>query len=255
MLEAVSPSSDILADTSPFFAIISSLTRFISTSSLSISTLTVWLTALLLAAAAFFACVSIEGFFVSSFFASFEDVASDTSVCSVFASSLLSVSSLSGKGVVIALASADFISDTFLIIPDISSMLSFDTTTIVNFLSNFSSSISCVEGSDLMTSQCPSRFLNTRNALAAFNIQFSSTVTSISYTPSPFFNASLTAFISKSANASSEVPSPAVTAEAAVCGCVSLLSSLLPPMNELSALIIGSLSSVPSSCVFWMFDT
>jgi len=67
--------------------------------------------------AAFFACVSIEVFFVSSFFASFEDVASGTSVCSVFASSLLSVSSLSGKGVVIALASADFISDTFLIIP------------------------------------------------------------------------------------------------------------------------------------------
>ena len=128
-------------------------------------------------------------------------------------------------------------------------MLSCETTTIVNSLSNFSSSISCVDGSDLITSPCPSRFLNTRNALAAFNIQFSSTVTVISYTPRPFFKASLTAFISKSANVSSDVPSPAAGVAA------SLLSSSLPPINELSALIIGSLSSVPSSCVFWILVT
>ena len=134
-------------------------------------------------------------------------------------------------------------------------MLSCETTTIVNSLSNFSSSISCVDGSDLITSPCPSRFLNTRNALAAFNIQFSSTVTVISYTPRPFFKASLTAFISKSANVSSDVPSPAAGVAVSLAAGASLLSSSLPPINELSALIIGSLSSVPSSCVFWILVT
>ena len=102
--------------------------------------------------------------------------------------------------------------------------------------SNFSSSISCVDGSDLITSQCPSRFLNTRNALAALSIQFSSTVTTISYTPRPFFNASLTAFISKSAKTSSDVVPCAASSAGWLAEASFFSSTSLPPMNELSAL-------------------
>jgi hypothetical protein len=102
----------------------------------------------------------------------------DVSFFSSFASSVCS----SGKGCVISWPAASLISDTFLINAMILSYFSSVTTIMLKSKSNFSSSISCTDGSDLMISPCPSRFLNTRNALAAFKIQFSSTLTLILYT-------------------------------------------------------------------------
>ena len=121
----LSEPSSLLAETRPFFAIISSLTRFISTSSFSISTRTVCPTgfALLLAVC----CFAPAGFFepLASFLSfdgsAFEACLAFSSVFSSFGSS--SVFS-SGKAFVISSPSASLISDTFLIILMISSKLS-----------------------------------------------------------------------------------------------------------------------------------
>ena len=170
---------------------ISSLTRFISTSSFSISTLTDLLTTGLLedlvvapdllAAAGALLLSATATADESDFLAT--EVSSASPVLGTF---------------VIFVANTCLISDTFST-AFLTVSISFSViTTIVNSNSNLSSSISCAEGSDLIISPNSSTALNTRNALAAFKIQFSSTCTSRLYTFKFLLNASFTAFDSYS---------------------------------------------------------
>ena len=197
-------SSDALA-TRPFFAIISSLTRFISTSSFSISTRTERPTGLTPgfadAACAGFLAADGAGFF------SVESCAGASFLCSSFDASAGALSSSVLRGSLISVSTASLISDTFFMISSILEASSSVTNTMLKSKSNFSSSMSCTEGIDLITSPCPSRFLNTRNALAALRIQLGSTYTWILHTCIPFLRASLTAFFSKSASDTSVIVS------------------------------------------------
>ena len=166
-----------LMDTRPFFAMISSLTRFIRTSSFSISTRTVLPTAGFtfffsdfLAASffgSFFTAVALACFAGFSFFFS--------SSWDVFSSDLSAPLSGSLNSPTIA----SLTSDTFSMAALIFSGLSFVKYTRLKFISNFSSSISCTSGTAFITSPSSSNALNTKNALAAFKRQDSSRYTVI----------------------------------------------------------------------------
>ena len=218
---------------------ISSLTRFINTSSFSISTLTERLTIGLPVAGLLL--LPLAGAF-DSFFSSFF---SATAV-SFFVSS----GSFSNFSPI-----ASLISDTFLITPRTFSRDSLEITHILKSKSNFSSSISCAGGLDLIISPTLSKFLNTKNALAAFKRHASSTNTVIVYTFIFFSNASSIACFSKSANTKSLYfsffPSSAFFS-GAVCVTVSSFFSVCgaPPFKIASNWFkIASLSLSPSSPV------
>ena len=226
--------SAALDATSPFLAIISSLTRFMRTSSFSISTRT------------------------DLFTTGFDDVLACAGLALSLAGALLlpavsafSSTLVSSSLMTICSPSASLISDTFLTVATTLSRGSLDIMNILKSRSNFSSSMSCVDGIDLMISPSSSRFLNTRNALAAFNIQFGSICTLTPYTFMPFFPASIIACFSKSANLTSDNLAGAgvfvccCAGAAGVSACAG--AAWFPLRKSLRSLIIGSLSSVPSS--------
>ena len=197
-----------LIDTREFFAIISSLTRFIKESSFSISTRTVRFTTGLLDAAFFSCledvadagCVSCTVVVSSNFSAAFSTGSTDT-VRSDFAadrftgadtgtsfsiSAFAAGSSLSGSSVPAARPvgacersssppTARSISDTDSAAAITSSSVLSESTNMLKSFSNCSSSISCAEGLDTIISPRLSIALNTRKALAAFRMQLSCT--------------------------------------------------------------------------------
>ncbi len=187
------------AATREFLAIISSLTRFINTSSFSISTRTVRFTTGLppdcfaaagcfAAGAAVCACGVCTAAGATAVPASlFSASLCILSLCS--SASLLSSSSFITERSM-ASAFTDSISDT---LPIAAITLSTEASVIrikEKSKSKRSSSISCADGLETIISPSSSTALNTRNALAAFNRQLSCTLMVAPYTILPCFCAS-----------------------------------------------------------------
>ena len=244
---------ELVAETSEFFAMISSLTRFMRESSFSMSTRTVRFTTGL--DTAFFS-VFLAG--AASAFAT-----GATAAFSVFASSFLGSSGSSSTVTAVfgshAAPLADSISDTFRTAASSLSRLHSVMQIREKSKSNFSSSISCTGGQDTITSPSSSIALNTRKALAAFKIQVSCTFTVRPYTFLPCASASfstvsweLSSLIS--CHFSSNAPDPAVGAAGVSLGASAAAGAAAAPFpsfnTSLSILINGALSLVPSSAVF-----
>ena len=175
--------AELAADTRPFFAMISSLTRFIRTSSFSVSTRTVRLTTGLPAgfllpvppACASFPAAGSAGAGTVSFFSgsgagAASSFAGAGAASGAFAASGSAAFTCEGSNSPISQPS---ISETFIMISLTLSSLSSAASMRLKENSNFSSSISCAEGTDIAISPMSSRPLNTRKALAAFSMQLS----------------------------------------------------------------------------------
>ena len=125
--------------------------------------------------------------------------------------------------------------------------------------SNFSSSISCVDGTETMISPSSSNALNTKNDLAAFKIHASCTLTVSPNTLFPCETASLITFCSVFPSLISCHPAPSdvsgpSSSFAGASSFFSAFSSFAASPSEpfkiaFNALIKGSLSFVPSSAV------
>ena len=150
------PLSCSVAATREFFAMINSLTKFIRTSSFSISTRTVRFTTGL--ETVFFSGVACAPAFFSAGSSTF------FTSCEGFVSS---------SGISITAPVTFSISDTFCAALITVSKSCSEITTRVKSRSNFSSSTSCADGTETTISPFSSIALNTRNALAALSRQLS----------------------------------------------------------------------------------
>ena len=202
-------------DTKEFFAIISSLTKFIRESNFSISTRTVLFTTGLpatgffsAAGAAAFAAGAATGFF-SSTFAGAEGSATAAAVVVPMLCLCILVKSITSP---ITLS----ISETLRPALITSSRVLSVTTIRLKSLSNFSSSISCAGGLETIISPFSSIALNTRNALAALRTQESCTQM---VRPNTFFSCFCASSITSSCALSKTISShflPALSCAASV---------------------------------------
>ena len=252
-------SSVEFIDTSPFLAIISSLTRFIRTSSFSISTRTVrptagfavdFLAAGCAASAGLAAALAAAGC-AAGFGFSASLGSSLTGSGSGFTSGSVASKTISNGPTIASLTSETFSTAALTL-----SRLSFVKYTRLKSISNFSSSISCTSGTAFITSPSSSNALNTRNALAALSIH-----DSWRYTVTPkifwfcafafsnvFFSKSVICMLPYFAPPSGTLPSGAGAA-ATSAGFSPLVFPVAASAMLLRVLIISSLSSVPSSAV------
>ena len=174
------PSSAAVAEIREFFAIISSLTKFIRLSSFSISTLTVLFTTGFAAGFADDCDGAAAGFATGAAAAAGAGAALGSgaafgSSAGLFSTGFSGSAGLAGAAITYSEQNASSISDTLLTASLTSSAVLPEIKIRLNVSSNFSSSISCAVGDETMISPSFSNALNTRNALAAFNTQASST--------------------------------------------------------------------------------
>ncbi len=199
--------SCVETDTSEFLAIISSLTRFIRTSSFSISTRTVRLTTGFpppcFLSGVFPLCAAAAGalWVTAALAAAFS--AGVPAALSTAVPPVISSTSVSPTTRLYTFSISETRSMTFVT----TSIVESETTIRLNSVSNRSSSISCADGRDTIISPISSIDLKTRNARAAFNIQLSCTFTSKLYAFFPIFWASLNTCFCSSVKAISEAAS------------------------------------------------